>query len=255
MSRSRYTQQVAVQGFGEEAQAKLRDGRVLIIGAGGLGTPVATLLAAAGVGSITIMDPDRVEVTNLHRQFQFTPSDVGAFKAAVLAERLKVQNPDVRVQAVTEPFTGTHSTIAADYNVVCDCTDDLEARLVIDAACGKHGTPLVFAAAQGWEGYVTVLHHTRGFHLREAFDLSAFYADALLNCANSGIIPTTCAVIGSLQANEALKILSGAGEVLDGSLLCIDLRTTTQRKFLLQRPGSWIYSARGDGDARALGSG
>ena len=236
MSGSRYTQQIEVEGFGEETQATLRVGRVLIIGAGGLGTPVATLLAAAGVGSITIIDPDRVEVTNLHRQFQFTPSDVGAFKAAVLAERLKVQNPDVQLQAINEPFTGAHSAMVVEYDVVCDCTDNLEARLAIDGACGKHGKPLVFAAAQGWEGYVTVLHHERGFHLREAFDLSTFYADALLNCASTGIIPTACAVIGSLQANEALKLLSHTGPVLDGVMLCMDVRKNTQRKFILQRP-------------------
>ncbi len=236
MSGSRYKQQIAVEGFGEEAQSKLRDGRVLIIGAGGLGTPVATILAAAGVGSITIMDGDRVEVTNLHRQFQFTPADFGALKAAVLAERLKVQNPDVRMQAITEPFTEAHSALVADHDVVCDCTDNLEARLAIDAACGEHCIPLVFAAAQGWEGYVTVLHHLLGFRLREAFDLSAYYADALLNCANTGIIPTTCAVIGSLQANEALKLLSGTGPVLDGMMLCMDVRRNAQRKFILQRP-------------------
>ncbi len=217
---------------------KLREGRVLIIGAGGLGTPAATILAAAGVGNITIMDGDRVEVTNLHRQFQFTPSDVGAFKAAVLAERLKLQNPDVRIHAITQPFTEALAQMVADYLVVCDCTDNLEARLAIDAACGKHGVPLVFAAAQGWEGYVTVLHHLLGFHLRDAFDLSAFYADALLNCANTGIIPTTCAVIGSLQANEALKLLSRTDPVLDGVLLCLDVRKNTQRKFNLQRPGA-----------------
>jgi adenylyltransferase/sulfurtransferase len=237
VSGSRYTQQIAVDGFGEESQANLREGRVLIIGAGGLGTPVATVLAAAGVGTVTIMDADRVEVTNLHRQFQFTPSDVGAFKSAVLGERLKVQNPDVRLQAITEPFTEAQAAMVAEYKVVCDCTDNLEARLAIDAACGKHGVPLVFAAAQGWEGYVTVLHHLLGFHLREAFDLSAFYADALMNCANTGIIPATCAVIGSLQANEAMKILAGTGGLLEGSLLCMDLRRNTQRRFKLQRPG------------------
>lgn len=238
MSGSRYTQQVAVEGFGEEAQLKLREGRVLIIGAGGLGTPVATILAAAGVGTITIMDGDRVEVTNLHRQFQFAPSDVEAFKAAVLAERLKFQNPDVRIQAITQPFTEAHSAKVADYQVVCDCTDNLEARLAIDAACGKHGIPLVFAAAQGWDGYVTVLHHLLGFRLCEAFDLSAFYADALFNCANTGIIPTTCAVIGGLQANEALKLLAHSGPVLDGVLLCMDVRKNVQRKFILHRPGA-----------------
>lgn len=215
---------------------KLREGRVLIIGAGGLGTPAATILAAAGVGNITIMDGDRVEVTNLHRQFQFTPSDVGAFKAAVLAERLKLQNPDVRLQAITEPFTEARAAMVAEYDVVCDCTDDLEARLAIDAACGKHGVPLVFAAAQGWEGYVTVLHHLRGFHLREAFDMSTLYADALLNCANTGIIPTTCAMIGGLQANEALKLLTHIAPVLDGVLLCMDVRRNAQRKFILHRP-------------------
>ncbi|MBP7512909.1 MAG: HesA/MoeB/ThiF family protein [Flavobacteriales bacterium] len=238
MSGARYTQQIAVEGFGEEAQAKLLDGRVLIIGAGGLGTSVATLLAAAGVGSITIMDPDRVDVTNLHRQFQFAHEDVGAFKAAVLAERLKIQNPDVRIQAITEPFTEVLAHMVADRNVVCDCTDNLEARFAIDAACGGHRIPLAFATAQGWEGYVTVLHHLRGFHLREAFDLSAFYADALLNCANTGIMPTTCAVIGSLQANEVLKLLSKTGPVLDGVLLCMDVRQNVQRKFILRRPGA-----------------
>lgn len=208
---------------------------MLIVGAGGLGTPVATMLAAAGVGQITIMDGDRVEITNLHRQFQFTPNDVGAFKGEVLTERLRVQNPDVLIRTVTEPFNKTHSAMLADFNVVCDCTDNLEARLAIDAACGEHSVPLVFATAQEWVGYVTVLHHVRGFHLREVFNMPAYYADALLNCANAGIIPATCTVTGGLQANEVIKLLSSKGLVLDGSLLCVDLRKNAQRVFKLSR--------------------
>jgi len=235
VSGSRYAQQVAVEGFGEEAQAKLRDGRVLIIGAGGLGTPVAMLLAAAGVGSMTIMDGDRVEVTNLHRQFLYTPSDVGAFKSEVLAERLMGQNPDARIRTLTRSFSEADAHNVVDHNVVCDCTDNLEARMALDAACEKHGVPLVFAAVQGWEGYLTVLHHRLGFRLSEVFDISTFYADAILNCANAGVVPTASATLGGLQANEALKILAGTGQILDGSLLCIDLNKNAQRVLKLQR--------------------
>ncbi|MBX2979691.1 MAG: HesA/MoeB/ThiF family protein [Flavobacteriales bacterium] len=238
MNLSRYAKQVIVEGFGAGSQARLSKGRALIIGAGGLGTPVATLLAATGVGNITIVDGDLVEHSNLHRQFHYFPTDVGMSKAAVLSSRLATQNPEVRLRAITKRFTGAEKDLVDRHDIVCDCTDNLEARIAIDKACGSAGVPLVFAAVREWVGYLTVLHHHHCFSLSDAFDLEAYYADAVMNCEEAGIMPSTAMVLGGMQANEALKVLLGRGGSLDGKLLCVDLNQHVHRVFRLRKHGA-----------------
>jgi len=233
----RYAPQIAVVEIGAEGQLKLASAKVCIIGAGGLGTPVATMLAAVGVGSIIIVDGDRVAPSNLHRQFQFTPADIGKPKAEVLAAQLRLQNPAIEVVAIAEHLTDENAEqLISSAEVVADCTDQLESRLLVDRMCASLSKPLVFAAIGGWEGYLTILHHHQRFALDQAFDLAGFYADAVLNCAQTGIVPTTCGVVGNLQANEVLKILLGLDNVLDGQLLCVDLKKVVFRKFVLSKP-------------------
>lgn len=197
----------------------------------------ALLHRAAGVGSLTIVDGDRVALSNLHRQFQFTPADIGKPKAEVLAEHLRHQNPGIDVAVIGEHLTEENAEqILSTAEVVADCTDQLESRLLVDRVSGSLGKPLVFAAVGGWEGYLTILHHHQHFALAQAFDLAGFYADAVLNCARTGILPSTCGVVGNLQANEVLKVLLGLGDVLDGELLCVDLKKVVFRKFVLSKP-------------------
>jgi len=236
VSSTRYAQQIAVDQVGEEGQQRLTAARVLVIGAGGLGTPVATTLAAVGIGTLTLVDGDRIEATNLHRQFHYHPADIGAQKATTLAARLKGQNPEISIRAIDQHLDAANAAqLIAEHDVVCDCTDNLEARILIDRVCGELGKPLVFAAVREWEGYLTVLHHAQRFHLREAFDMQAYYADQVLNCAVAGIVPTTCNVLGNLQANEAIKVVLGLPTTLDSGLLCVDLRRMVFRTFVLQR--------------------
>ena len=234
----RYAPQIAVADIGAEGQLKLASAKVCIIGAGGLGTPVATILAAAGVGFITIIDGDRVALSNLHRQFQFTPADIGKSKAEVLAAQLRIQSPGIDVAVIAEHLTdGNAEQLLSSADAVADCTDQLESRLLVDRMCGLLNKPLVFAAVGGWEGYLTILHHRQRFALAQAFDLAGFYADAVLDCARIGIVPTTCGVVGNLQANEVLKVILGLADVLDGQLLCVDLKQVVFRKFALKKPG------------------
>lgn len=231
----RYAQQMAVPEVGAKGQDLLGAARVLVIGAGGLGTPVAAILAAAGVGHLTLVDGDHVEPSNLHRQFLFDPEDIGKAKAAVLRARLMVQNPAVHIDARTKPLDASNANeLIGAHHIVCDCTDDLSTRVLIDHTCGERERPLVFAAVQGWQGYLTVLHCGMRIHLAQAFDLDAFYADAIQNCAVNGIVPTASQAVGALQANEVIKLILDLPDVLDGQLLCMDLQRAVFRKFKLQ---------------------
>jgi adenylyltransferase/sulfurtransferase len=235
----RFAQQVMVDGIGEAGQRRLAEGRVLIVGAGGLGVPAATVLGAMGVGRITIMDGDRVDERNLHRQFAYGPDDRGGLKAEILAGRVQEQNPDMVCTGIGK-FADERALERAvpDHDVVCDCTDSLESRLLIDRVCGEYNKPVIFASIGGWVGYVTVLHHERRFKLSEAFPLDALYAKAILDCSAQGVVPTVSLVLGGLQANEAVKVLIGSENVLDGKLLCVDLRLSVQRVLKLHRVGA-----------------
>lgn len=230
----RYRQQISVPEVGTKGQELLADARVLVVGAGGLGTPVASTLAAAGIGRITLVDRDRVEASNLHRQILFGPGDIGQPKAAALRAKLVMQNAEVRIDAVAEQLDASNADrLIGAHHIVCDCTDDLSTRVLIDRTCGTRERPLVFAAVQGWQGYLTVLHATKGIHLAQAFDLDQFHAQAIRNCAADGVMPTASQTIGVLQANEVMKLILGIADTLDGYLLCADLKRVIFRKFIL----------------------
>lgn len=232
---TRYVPQMMVPEIGKAGQEKIRQAKVLIIGAGGLGTPVASSLIPAGIGSTGIADGDTVATSNLQRQFFYSPDDVGRNKATVLREKLALQNPDVSIFEFPFFLDRTNAErVIMNYDVVCDCSDNVEARLLADEMCAKLNKPLVYAAVRGWEGYLTVLNYKNKFRLNDFFSAGSFLSNDAEACSAAGIVNTTCGVLGNLQANEILKIILGMDGILVGEILCVDLVNNVFRKFRLR---------------------
>jgi len=219
----RYTCQVSLPGFGETGQEKLKNGKVLIIGVGGLGCPAAIYLASAGIGTLGIADDDVVSVSNLHRQILFNHSDIGQKKVFAAAARLKAQNPDVNVDVNDIRVNSSNiESLIKDYHVVLDCTDNFETRYLINDACVIAGKPLIYGAIYQYEGQVAVWNvinadGSRSPNYRDLFP--QVDASQVPNCADGGVIPTLAGIIGSLQANEAIKYIAQTKELLTGKVL------------------------------------
>lgn len=219
----RYVQQTAVGEIGVYGQHLLSEAKVLIVGAGGLGVPVATYLSAMGIGTIGIADFDRIQETNLHRQFVYTPDDIGRYKVEVLSDRLQVQNPTIKIEPYTTKLTIENAAeITAQYDLVCDCTDNAEIRLLLDQVCQERNKPLIYGAVKGWQGYVTVLHGKAKIKLIDIFSEADLVFESQNNCSIAGVVSTVCGIIGCQQANEVLKVLLEIESNLDGGIFCYD---------------------------------
>lgn len=221
----RYARQLVIPGWGEEIQERLSESAVLIIGAGGLGAAVIPALAAAGVGTIGIMDGDKVELTNLNRQAIHTTDRIGMAKTGSAAAFISALNPDVSVAEYAQPFTAdTPYQLLADYDVVIDCSDNPATRYALNLACLRAGTALIFGGAVRMDGQVTTIlpNSENSPCLRCVFPQAETDYDQAPSCAQSGIISPITSVIGALQAQEALKILTGIGEPLSASLVIFD---------------------------------
>lgn len=230
----RYSRQLLVPEFAE-AQERLSAARVLVVGAGGLGCPVISYLAGAGVGALTIADSDTVSLSNLHRQTLYTSADLGRSKAALAAARAQQVNP--QVQVATRPhLTPGWAAQLADYTLVIDASDNFETRYLIHDACTAAGREWVWGAAGGTEGMVSVFGPQLG--LRDIFPV----ADGAESCETIGVLGPLLGVVGSMMAAEALKLLTGSGEVLRAQLWTIDLLSARVRTVRLggahQRGGS-----------------
>ncbi|TWR31442.1 thiamine biosynthesis protein [Mucilaginibacter pallidiroseus] len=229
----RYSCQMALPGFSESAQQKLKDAKVLVIGAGGLGCPVLQYLVASGVGTIGIADGDTVSVSNLHRQILYGPADVGKSKVSVAAEKLRAQNPDVAIQEFGYLIAPDNSIELTDkYDVIVDCTDNFEARYLINDTCVIGKKPLVYAAIYQYEGQLAVwnLPAYGGLYSPNYRDL---YPDVntsqVPNCSVGGVIPTLAGIMGSMQANEVIKYITGTGDLLTGRILIFDAASMQSR--------------------------
>ena len=221
----RYSRHILLDEIGIEGQQRLMGSRALIIGAGGLGSPVALFLGSAGVGHLTIVDNDTVDLTNLQRQIAHTMSRVGLPKVDSAEVAVAALNPTVTVvPMVARADAALLDELVAQADVVLDCCDNFATRHAINAACVNHQKPLVSGAAIRFDGQVAV------YDARD--DTSPCYAcvfppdDALLEtrCATLGVFAPLVGIIGSLQAAEALKLLSGVGRALTGRLLMLDAR-------------------------------
>lgn len=229
----RYSCQLQLPDFGEEKQQLLRQSKVLMIGAGGLGCPAAQYLAATGVGTITLADFDTVSIGNLHRQILFTPEEVGRNKAEVACKKLQQQNPHIVLKAVTEKVTASNiMQLISDHDVVVDGTDNFETRYLVNDACCLLGKPLVYGAIYQYEGQVAIWNventdGTRSPNYRDVFP--EVNAALIPNCAEGGVIPTLAGIMGCMQANEVIKLISQTGESLAGKMLLLNAQTLQSR--------------------------
>ena len=212
--RERYQRNLLVDGFGEQGQSRLLESRVTVVGAGGLGSAVLNYLVAAGVGHIRIVESDTVSPSNLQRQVLYTTAEIGALKAEAAAARLSRLNPGCRLEIVADASERLHGS-----DVVVDCTDNYAARYVIDDYCASAGVPMVYGTAEQAGGQVSV------FHARGAGGYRSLYPEEPPQKEIVGVLSPVVGVIGSLQALETVKLLSGFGETLAGRLLVLDGQT------------------------------
>ncbi|MBW8781042.1 MAG: molybdopterin-synthase adenylyltransferase MoeB [Verrucomicrobia bacterium] len=226
---ARYQRHLSLAGFGPEAQAKLKAGRVLVIGAGGLGCPALLYLAAAGVGKITLVDADVVDVSNLQRQVLYTTADAGQPKAAAAARRLRALNPLIEVCPVEARFSRDNAlALVAAHDVVVDGSDNFSTRYLANDACVLADRPLVYGAIHGYEGQASVFNWRGGPTYRCLFPEPPA-PGTVPNCAEAGVIGVLPGLIGTVQASEAIKLLTGIGEPLTGRLLLWNALTMTTR--------------------------
>ncbi|MFC1772221.1 ThiF family adenylyltransferase [Pseudomonadota bacterium] len=218
----RYSRQILMPDIGTDGQQKLLDAHVAIIGAGGLGSPVAMYLASAGVGQLTIVDDDAVELSNLQRQLLHTDSDIGRTKVDSAAETLHAINPDVRVNTLASRLDNPQlGQLATDADILVDASDNFATRFAVNAACVTTGTPLVSGAAIRMEGQLSVFIPRR--------DDSPCYRclyregdEPDQTCTDTGVLAPVVGIIGSLQALEVLKLLLDIGKPLCGRVLIFD---------------------------------
>jgi len=231
----RFNRQILLNDFDVAGQERLLAARVLVVGLGGLGCPAALYLAAAGVGRLLLADGDVVELSNLQRQIAHGEKDVGRNKAVSAAKAIEALNSGVAVEVVPERLTEQGlPELVTRVDLVLDATDNFPVRFAINRVCIACGVPLVSAAAVRSEGQLAVFDpHRGGPCYRCLYTDSA--ATTALSCAESGVLAPLVGVIGSLQAMEALKVLSGYGEPLRGSLLLLDLHSMDIRRLALPR--------------------
>jgi molybdopterin/thiamine biosynthesis adenylyltransferase len=234
----RYSRQIMLPQIDIAGQEKLLASRVLIIGAGGLGSPAAMYLAAAGVGQITIADHDVVELSNLQRQLLHRDSDIGRPKAVSASDTLRAINPDVTVTPIDARLQGEPlDAEVRQSRVVLDCSDNFDTRFAINSACVRHKTPLISGAAIRMEGQVAVFD--AGKEDSPCYQCLYRDGDAVEEtCAENGVLAPLVGIIGSLQALEALKVLLALGDTLTGRLVVFDGLAHEWRTLKLQRdPG------------------
>lgn len=229
----RYDRQMILPEIGEEGQKKLLNAKVLIVGVGGLGSPIALYLAGAGVGCIGLLDDDVVSISNLQRQVLYSEKELGKSKAVCAAERLSALNSEIKVQSYSTRLTEDNAfDIIGEYDMVVDGCDNFATRYLINDICIQQEKPYIYGAICGFEGQVSVFNF--GDRKKSYRDL---YPDEeemkRMPPPPKGVMGITPAVVGSIEATEVLKVIGGFGDVLAGELWTIDLRTLQSNKFSL----------------------
>jgi molybdopterin/thiamine biosynthesis adenylyltransferase len=248
----RYSRHILLDDIGIEGQQRLLDAHALVIGAGGLGSPVALYLGSGGVGRLTIVDHDRVDVTNLQRQIAHDLARVGTPKARSAARSIAAINPDVQVDArVMRADAVLLDELVPQADVVLDCTDNFKTRHLVNAACVRYGKPLVSGAAIGFDGQVSVYDTRSGDAPCYACLFPPDAAFEEVACATLGVFAPLVGIVGTVQAAEALKLLAGAGRSLAGRLLMLDGRTMEWNDIRLQRQPECTVCGHLRGSARA----
>ncbi|MEH3087047.1 MAG: HesA/MoeB/ThiF family protein [Xylophilus ampelinus] len=221
----RYSRHILLDDIGIEGQQRALDAHVAVIGAGGLGSPVALYLAAAGVGRLTLVDDDTVDLTNLQRQIAHATDRVGAPKVESAAAAAVALNPATAIHCLRERATpALLDRLAAEADVLVDCSDNFATRQQVNAACVRAGTPLVAGAALGFDGQVGVFGLHAGSSPCYACLFPPDQVPEEVACSTMGVFAPLVGIVGATQAAEALKIAMGAGRPMDGRLLMLDAR-------------------------------
>jgi len=232
--KKRYSRQMRLPNLGEQGQLQLKNASVLVIGCGGLGSPLLHYLASAGLGTIGLVDFDKVEIHNLHRQTLYTEADIGKFKVDVATEKLRRINPTITILPFNTKLDASNALdIIKDFDIVADGTDNFPSRYLINDACVKLAKVNVFASIHRFEGQLAVfnykdMQHNYGPNYRDLFPVPP-KAESIPNCEEAGVIGAVAGVLGCMQANEIIKIASGIGTELSGKLVCVDLDTISVR--------------------------
>ncbi|MEZ5483081.1 MAG: HesA/MoeB/ThiF family protein [Porticoccaceae bacterium] len=232
----RYSRHLLLDDIGEAGQQKLAKSRVLVIGLGGLGSPVTMYLAAAGVGKLLIADGDRLDVTNLQRQIMFDTKGVGELKAELAEQRISGLNPMVDLEVIDQQLTEDELVeYVPEVDLVLDCSDNLDTRRAVNRVCRQNSVPLVAAAAIRWEGHLMV------FDFRQPTTpcYECLYplggAEPVLNCSTSGVVGPVLGILGSMQALEATKLLLGMTSDINGQLKIFDGKHHQWNSFAITR--------------------
>lgn len=221
--KRRYRRHIMLENIGEEGQLKLKNSKVLVIGAGGLGAPVLQYLTAAGIGSLAIMDNDIVNEDNLHRQILYGGHDLGKLKTIIARQKLQALNTLVKFELINIRLMKENAlSIIKEYDLVIDATDNFSTRYLINDACIILNKPWVYGSVWKFEGQVSVFNYRNGPTLRCLYQNLQDNVN-IPSPSESGLLGILPGITGSFQANEAIKIITGIGEVLSGKLLMINI--------------------------------
>lgn len=244
----RYSRQIMLPEVEIDGQEAWLNAKVLILGVGGLGSPVAMYLAAAGVGELVLVDDDQVDLSNLQRQIVHTTERIGEAKVESARQALLALNPETRIRAVNQRLDEAQLARAvADVDLVVDCTDNFTTRFAVNRACVEHKVPLVSGAAIRMEGQIAVYDPRRA----DSPCYQCLYKqgdDENLTCSESGVLAPLVGIIGSVQAMEALKVLANIGEPLVGKLLLLDGRSMEWRSLKLRKDKACPICSEGETD-------
>lgn len=220
----RYSRQIILPEIGEKGQQRLKKSKVLLVGVGGLGSPIAFYLTGAGIGTLGVIDPDKVSITNLQRQILYSEAELGQNKALCAKVRMEALNSEIKVQAYPYSLNKENALkIIRNYDIVVDGCDNFETRYLINDTCSILGKPYVYGAISAFEGQVSVFNYRNGPTYRNLFPNETEMPD--IPTSEKGVMGITPAVIGSIEASEVIKIIGGFGNVLSGKLWTINLQT------------------------------
>lgn len=224
-----YDRHLKLEGFGTLAQEKLLQAKVLVIGAGGLGCPLLQYLATAGIGTIGVVDGDVIAISNLHRQILYTSDDLGLSKAETAVKKLKLLQPSIDIKAYCFNLSSKNaSALFAQYDLIIDGTDNFETRYLVNDACVLQQKPFVSGAIQAYMGQISVFNYQAGPTYRCLYPEAPADEDCF-SCSVNGVLNVLPGIVALYMANEAIKVISGYGEVLSGKLLLIDIERNEHR--------------------------
>jgi molybdopterin/thiamine biosynthesis adenylyltransferase len=233
----RFSRQIVLKDIGILGQKKILSSKVLIVGAGGLGSPVAEFLSRAGVGSIGVVDDDKVSLSNLHRQSLYSTSDIGKFKVKVAKDKIKKINPNTKVTIYKIRLNNNNfKKIINDYDYIVDGSDNFTTKFLLNDYCLKFKKILITGAISKFDGHLfTFNFKNKKIPCLRCFFQESNISDDLLNCESGGILGTVAGIVGTIQANEVLKKILNIGMKLDGYILILDLLNLNFRKVKLKK--------------------